>query len=235
MVLQATIQAQSAFRKARKDFAEGVGALATQMGLELKPAEAAIPADDSRRGIAAAHSSRPASGASSVGSVSQPRLSIPDGSGPAVGALQTPQGQIMRGSGRRQAADAAPQAAPAAESNAAKLDVHEQHGSGGTMGETAGEGDGFRPLGQPAPLQQQAKQPAVASVVAHASAGQLPAPGYLSASLLQDASETKASPTSQVGIKPAPPQLGAAVVQCLCWNICMQQQPAIGYSVVTIC
>jgi hypothetical protein len=199
MLLQATIQAQSAFRKARKAFADGVGAVAVQMGLELKSNEAA---DESGRGTLNAHSSRPASGASSVGSAgnaSQPRLSIPDGNAPAASVLQTPQGQIMRGHGRRHAAAAAPLAAPVDASTVTEPAGGDRDGLWQTQEEAGQEGEECRPLGQPAPLLQQAKQPAVASVMAHASAGQLLAPGYLSAVALQDASETKDTP-SQVSI-----------------------------------
>ena len=203
-MLQATIQAQRAFRNARKAFAEGVRALAEQMGLEIKPSEPALPSEKSGRGTPAAGSSRPASGASSVGSAasaSRPRLSIDDSAVAPSAAVQTPQAQIMRGHGRRHTAEAEPVAAPVTESNGA-----EPAGKDGVGKADAGqEEESCRPLGQQAPLQpQQGKQPAVASVVAHASAGQLLASVYLSAAVLHDSTTDAKEAAVQVSTIPHP-------------------------------
>ncbi|CAL8470033.1 g9575 [Coccomyxa elongata] len=167
--VEATIEAQRAFQKARKALAEGVGELAQQMGVEIRPTEAP--------------GSRPASGASSTGSAasaaSKPRLSIPDGS-----ALHTPQAQVVRGVSDRHAPNAERQAAQTSMRPAGD----EQAVAAGDEGQ---ESEQRRSFGQPARLQQHAKQPAVASVMANASASQIAAPGFPSAVATQDASDPK--------------------------------------------
>lgn len=182
--MQATIEAQRAFQKARK----ALGELAQEMGVEVRPTEAP--------------SSRPASGASSTGSAaSKPRLSIPDGS-----ALQTPQAQVVRGVSDRHAP------------NAAQTDGNSMRPAGGEQAVAAGddgqESEQRRSFGQPARLQQHAEQPAVASVMANASASQITAPGFPSAAAMQEASDPKDAAV-QVPGWPFAATFGAPVLQHL--------------------
>ena len=189
--MQATIEAQRAFQKARK----ALGELAQEMGVEVRPTEAP--------------SSRPASGASSTGSAasaaSKPRLSIPDGS-----ALQTPQAQVVRGVSDRHAPNAA--------RPAAQTDGNSMRPAGGEQAVAAGddgqESEQRRSFGQPARLQQHAEQPAVASVMANASASQITAPGFPSAAAMQEASDPKDAAV-QVPGWPFAATFGAPVLQHL--------------------
>ncbi|BDA44048.1 hypothetical protein COCOBI_05-2320 [Coccomyxa sp. Obi] len=175
--VEATIEAQRAFQKVRKALAEDVGELAQQMGVEVRLTEAP--------------SSRPASGASSTGSAasaaSKPGLSIPDdGSAAPASVLQTPQAQIVRGVSDRHARNAERQAAQV-DGGSMRHAGEEQAGAAGDEGQESER----RTFGQPARLQQHVKQPAVASVMADASASQITAPGFPSAATMQETSDPK--------------------------------------------
>ena len=168
------------FQKARKALAEGVGELAQQMGVEVRPT--------------AAPSSRPTSGASSTGSAasaaSKPGLSIPDGSAAPASALHTPQEQVLRGIRDRRAPNAERQVAQVG-GDSMMPPGEEQAGA---PGDDDPESEQGRKFGRPARLQQHAKQPAVASVMANASASQIVAPGFPSAATMQEAGDAKDAP-----------------------------------------